>query len=843
MTSSRSFSALIPLAALTLVALGCASGGGEPSNYCGAGADMQCCTVGGVAPMGVSVNSDGCASGLMCDGSTQTCQNVGVAECGSEGGVCCSTGAACVDASHSCSAGRCVAPGTPAPTLRTLRMSRTTGGSVTFTSSTCPASYTTCQGDFPDGQTVIMEATAAEGYRLASWLNAPAGCDASSTRCSVTMTQDYDIRVIFEEIPVVGATQRQLRLSRTGAGSVRTQDGHCDVSGDIACIHDYAHGSSVTLQATPDAGQRVRFWGVSGCDAAEPVCTFTMDRGRTIEVAFEATASEEYRLNISREEGGTFSVEARSCPFPTCTPTYRAGETAVVIASPSGGNRLARWNLMPSDVSCSASSNRCEIAMDRERDLRIEFETGTTMTTQRTLNVSRSDGGTFSVTGSSCPGSTCAATFSDGATATINASPSSGYRIDRWEGATSCGTSATCNVLMDGDKTVRVVFTTTASSTDHQLEVTRSSGGTFEIRGYFCPSSTCSQSVPGGESVTIDATPSAGYRVARWEGATSCGTSTSCTFTMSADRTVNIVFESTTGSGPHTLDVSRTAGGTFQITGRSCPGSTCTQEYTSGSSATIVASPSSGYSIHSWEGAPSCGTNTSCTLSMDRDYTVRIVFQVDGGPTTRTLDVSRSSGGTFGIVGRSCPGSTCTQTYMDGESATITASPSSGYSIARWEGVSGCGSNTTCTVTMNRDYDITVVFDTVVTGGRTLRIIDATVPATNGSGGSWDSDGSAADVQIEAQLVTIGGTTVAETITSTRTNASGTTSFGHDAFDLTDDELDFYTLVLLGIDVDDGPDDVFCSAGGSPSDLMDGAVHTISCTDAGVSMPIRVQLR
>ena len=821
---------------------GCDNGVTVP-NYCGAAQDLICCTAGGTLPAGVTINSDGCATGLSCDTTSATCQPVETPTCGTEGAVCCSTGTAC-EGELLCTGGRCATESTT--TTRTLNLTRTAGGSITFTSSTCPASYTTCRAEVPDGELIYIDATVEEGYQLSAWNGAPSTCDAASSRCAVSMTQDYDIQVVFEEIPDTTTTTRQLRLSRTGNGSVSTSDGACDVTTDDTCVHDYEDGTSVTLTASPEDGYQIQFWGVSGCDADASTCTFTMDRNRTIDVAFEAVAVTEHALNISRDANGTFSVVSRSCPNATCTATYTAGDTAVVIASPSAGYQVSAWTIMPSDATCDASNTRCEIPMDRERDLHIGFEAGSSTGTTRTLSVSRNDGGTFTVTGASCPGSTCDVTYSDGATATITATPDAGYTVERWDGATSCGTSTTCNVLMDADKTVSVVFAISSGSGPYRLEVDRSSGGSYSITGYSCWWTPCVKTIAAGESVTITATPDSGYEVGGWTGAPECGTDSVCTFTMSADRDVYLDFVT---RSTYTLDVARSDGGTFQITGRSCPGSTCTQDYSAGATATIVATPSSGYQVAGWTGASECGTATTCALTMDMDRSVTVEFELIGTGTTHTLTVSRSTGGTFQIVGRSCPGSTCSQTYTDGETATITATPSSGYTVTRWEGVSGCGTSTSCDVLMNADQSINIVFGTgTASSTYSLVIVSATVPSVDGNGSNWDTTfGTLADLSVEASISALSlsgaSTDIGEASGLTLVNESVLTG-------LTSSQISGNTIQIQAVDSESlSADELMCRttiSGATASGMLDGLSHTITCgTVAGesqtVSMPITIR--
>ena len=118
-----------------------------------------------------------------------------------------------------------------------------------------------------------------------------------------------------------------------------------------------------------------------------------------------------------------------------------------------------------------------------------------------------------------------------------------------------------------------------------------------------------------GASVTVTATPDEGFGIASWGGdCAASGTATTCTLTMSADRTASVTF----GQSAHTLTVTVTGTGTVT------PDGTTTQPH--GDEVTLTASwDDATHSFTGWTG-DCIGTTSTCVLTMDADKTVTATF-------------------------------------------------------------------------------------------------------------------------------------------------------------------------------------------------------------------------
>jgi len=127
------------------------------------------------------------------------------------------------------------------------------------------------------------------------------------------------------------------------------------------------------------------------------------------------------------------------------------------------------------------------------------------------LTVAKSGSGTVTSTpaGINC-GTDCSEAYPSGASVSLQATPASGYIFSGWSGACS-GTATTCTVTMSAAKSVTATFKAQTTST-YMLKVVRTGSGTVTSipAGINC-GTDCSEAYPSGASVTLIATPAAGY--------------------------------------------------------------------------------------------------------------------------------------------------------------------------------------------------------------------------------------------------------------------------------------------------------------------------------------------
>ncbi len=158
--------------------------------------------------------------------------------------------------------------------------------------------------------------------------------------------------------------------------------------------------------------------------------------------------------------------------------------------------------------------------------------------------------------------------------------------------------------------------------------------------GSISPSSA--QSVTNGSTKSFTVSPYSGYSISSVGG--TCGGSLSgSTYTTNAitsNCSVSAMF--TANPVNYTLSVIRSGSGTVSSSpsGISC-GSDCLQSYTSGTTVTLTALASNGYSFSSWSGCSSTLGNT-CYVIMNSAKSVTANFSQDSTPS---LDVTYPNGG------------------------------------------------------------------------------------------------------------------------------------------------------------------------------------------------------
>jgi hypothetical protein len=196
--------------------------------------------------------------------------------------------------------------------------------------------------------------------------------------------------------------------------------------------------------------------------------------------------------------------------------------------------------------------------------------------------------------------------------------------------------------------------------------------------------------------------------------------SVTASFTAPTQNYTLTVGGSGTGSGsvtssPNGINCSITAGSTS---------GTCSASFTDGTSVTLTATAASGHSFSGWSGA--CSGTGSCTVSMTQSRSVTASFTapaqsytltVGGSGTGNGSVTSSPSGINCSIMAGSTSG-TCSASFTDGTSATLTATAASGQSFSGWSGA--CSGTGGCTVSMTQSRSVTASFTAPVPSAPTL---------------------------------------------------------------------------------------------------------------------------
>jgi len=596
-------------------------------------------------------------------------------------------------------------------TQRTLSVSAPTGAGTVSSAPSGIDCGSDCAHDYDYGADVTLTASPDTGWVFDSWGGACAG--EPSATCTVSMTSARTVSVTFT------ITQRRLTVrAPTGSGSGRVTSAPAGIDCGTDCTHDYDYDTDVTLTARPATGSAFGRWGGACSGETSATCTVSMTDARDVSVTFDLT-QRTLRVDTPTGSGDVTSAPGGIACAGDCTEDYDYGAVVTLTANPDAGWEVARWG---GDCS-SATGATCSLRMTSDRRVSVTFRI-----TQRRLRVTSVTGSgrvTSAPTGIDC-GTDCDEDYDYGTSVTLTARPAAGWVVDSWGGDCSSSTGSTCTLSATADRSASVTF----RITEHRLRVTSVTGSgrvTSAPTGIDC-GTDCAQDYDHGTSVTLTARPTVGHQLAAWGGACSAATGPTCTVSMTAARDVSVTFRITR----HRLEVDATggAGGGSVVsdpTGISC-GSDCDQLYDYGTSVRLEARPLDTSVVGAWGGACAGTTGTSCTVSMTAARSVTVRFH----RAPHDLDVTVVGNGRVDSTpgGIAC-GTDCSETYLYGDTVTLTATAGSRITeFAGWSGGGCAGTSRTCTVTMNGARAVTATFRTIQRRLTITRTGSGTVPVS-----------------------------------------------------------------------------------------------------------------
>lgn len=213
-------------------------------------------------------------------------------------------------------------------------------------------------------------------------------------------------------------------------------------------------------------------------------------------------------------------------------------------------------------------------------------------------------------------------------------------------------------------------------SINYALTVTVSGSGTVTSSpsGINCGSS-CSASYASGTTLTLTAAPASGATFTGWSGCASASGAT-CTVTVNALTAVTASFSA---GASDTLTVSKAGAGSGTVTsspsGISC-GSTCSSNFTNGTSVTLTAVADSGSTFTGWSGG--CANAGTCTVSVNGSTSVTANFALTGSQvcTTTISGTAYDTHGTVTASASACSttGNSCSCTMANGNNSNYSCS-------------------------------------------------------------------------------------------------------------------------------------------------------------------------
>ncbi|MFO1484110.1 MAG: putative Ig domain-containing protein [Verrucomicrobiaceae bacterium] len=428
----------------------------------------------------------------------------------------------------------------------------------------------------------------------------------------------YTMTIAAANVALAAQSLLDTTSSPVGAGTT-TGDGAFNV------------GANATVTATPAAGFVFKNWTDNGqIVSIDSTYTLVMDVNHSLVANFRPDVVQwSVTTSAAPAAGGTTSGDG----------LVDDGTSTTVTATPNAGYAFTNWTEGVNVVSTSASYAFTATA---DRVLVANF----TALPTYTVSTSATAGGATAGDGN----------FVSGTSTTVTATPDAGYFFVNWtENGTQVSTNASytfnvtanralvANFMLNGG-TIRTITTS----------VSPANFGTTSGAGSYAD----------GTSVTVVATPAAGYKFSKWkENGSNVSSSASYTFIVSANRTLVATF---TPVFYITAPANPPEGGTTEVDSPS---------YNPGDGGNVRAFPAGGWQFVNWteNGIEVSTANPFNFSNVQADHTYTANFALIGGVSIST-GASPSAGGTTSGGG----------SYLIGSNVTVTATPNAGYAFVNW---------------------------------------------------------------------------------------------------------------------------------------------------------------
>ena len=451
-------------------------------------------------------------------------------------------------------------------------------------------------GQYNAGATCTLTATPASGYQFDSWKK-NGSVVSTNPNYSFTVTENATYTAYFAEVPV---TYYTITTNVTPSGS-----------GTVTGGGTYPEGASVTLTANANNGYTFSQW--QDGNTQNP---------RTITVTGNAT----YTATFSQD---TYMITTAANPTNGGTVTgggaYHYGDTPTLTATANSGYEFAGWQ-------DGSTTNPRQITVTGNATYTATFsEVGATYYTV-TASVNPSGAGTVSGTG----------TYEAGTVIMLTANANPGYIFDHWnDGSTINPRSVTVNSDLS--------FTAYFNHNSYTITVNANPSNAGSVSG--------GGSYYYGDYATLSATPFSGYEFVGWSDGSS---ENPHQVLVTSNATYTATF-SEVGSTYYTVSAYVSPAGAGTVSG--------TGTYPAGASVTLTATANSGYTFDHWNDG---STTNPRTITVNNNMSFTAYFNTQ--EYTIITNVTPAGSGTVTGGG----------TYPYGATATLTATPNSGYEFLQW---------------------------------------------------------------------------------------------------------------------------------------------------------------
>jgi hypothetical protein len=534
---------------------------------------------------------------------------------------------------------------------------------VDTVSSPVEAGTTTGDGAFDPGSQVTVTAAPLAGFRFLNWTD-------NGKVVSTTTSHTFIIDVNHSLVANFSADLPQWTIATSGApvaGGTTSGGGLVD------------DGASATVSATANAGYSFVNWTENSVQVSTSASyAFTATVNRTLVANFTQVPTHVITAGANPAEGGS----------TTGAGAYSSGSSATVTATANEGYVFTRWTVAGNPVSTLPGYT---FTVTADRSLVANFVIAGT---QQTISTSASPQAWGNTSGGG--------SYASGDSATVVATPNSGYAFSRWqEGNSTVSTSVSYTFTVAASRTLTAKFIEAFVIT---ANVSPAVGGTTEMD---------STSYKSGENAKASATPANGFSFSNWsEDGVIVSTDPDYRFDVTGNRTLVANFTSNSGFTINT-NPAPAAGGTTTGDGA----------YPAGDTVMVSAVPNEGYGFVNWtQGAAVVSTESDYSFTADASRQLVAHFAAS---VAITASASPAEGGIVSGAG----------SYPVGAAVSLTATANYGYAFNGWaEGSTAIdagtayGFNVTAARALVANF-IAVPQVTVATGAPGSHTMDITWPA------------------------------------------------------------------------------------------------------------------
>ncbi len=388
----------------------------------------------------------------------------------------------------------------------------------------------------------------------------------------------------------------------------------------------YSAGESVTLTATPAAGNLFTSWSGGASGSVNPL---TVVVNSNLNIVANFAPAPQRTLTVTVNGPGSVAKSPDK-------PTYLNGETVTLTAVPNANASFIGWS-----GALTGATTPTTLVMDADKAVTATFA-------ENIYTLTLVPGPNGSITAS--PNKPA---YYQNEVVTLTAVPAPGYKLVAWGGDLS-GSANPATLVMTKNSTVSATFVLDESFT---VDVTTVGNG-IVVRDPDQPTYNF------GQQVTLTAFPLSGAEFVGWSGDLS-GNQNPVTITVDGDKAITATFAA---AGVYSLTIVPPTNGTIQV-------DPVRPLYAPGEQVTLTAVPSFGYIFSAW-GNDATGTSSPLVLTMDGNKTVSAIFTI---APIYTVNVTSAGNGSVAV---DPPG---TQ-FTAGTQITLTATPEEGYYFAGWAG-------------------------------------------------------------------------------------------------------------------------------------------------------------